>query len=238
MVLAACHHGGRVAVRPQIDPSAAYTTAMRDFRHGKWGKAQSGFQRVQFEMSARDTLVPRARFYLAETYASLGEMVTAAREFRRVADDYPADSLAPYALLRVGDQYARLWKRPELDPSNGETALASYQELLGRYPDSHASQLAEARVREIQNSFARKDYQNGLWYMKRGAYDSAILYFSGMIAKYPSSELVPDAFIRLVQSYRAIGYHEELEEKCAHLRQYFGSRADVRRECGNGPAGR
>lgn len=236
LALAGCYK--HVPVRTQVDPVAAFTSAMHDFRHGKFSRAQSGFQRVQFELSARDTLVPRARFYLAETYAGQGEMMTAAREFRRVADDYPSDSLAPYALLRVGDQYGRLWRRPELDPANGETALASYQELLGRYPDSPAARLAEVRVRELQNSFARKDYENGLWYMKRGAYDSAILYFTGMIAKYPSATLVPDAFIRLVQAYRAIGYQEELEEKCAHLRQYFGSRADVRRECGNGNPGR
>ncbi len=222
----------------QVDPVVAYTAAMKDFRHGRFTHAQTGFQRVQFELSARDTLVPRSRFFLAETYSAMGERITAAREFRRVADDYPSDSLAPYALLRVGDQYASLWRRPELDPANGETALASYQELLGRYPDSPAARIAEVRVREVQNAFAKKDFENGEWYQKRGAYDSAILYFTGMIAKYPSSPLVPDAFIKLVQAYRAIGYREELEEKCAHLRQYFGGREDVRRECGNGNPGR
>ncbi len=90
-------------------------------------------------------------------------MLTAAREFRRVADDSPSDSLAPFALLRVGDQYARLWRRAELDPANGETSLAAYQELIGRYPDGQAARLAAVRVRTIQEQFARKDYENGMF---------------------------------------------------------------------------
>jgi outer membrane protein assembly factor BamD len=237
LVLAAgCMH--RVAGGPSgLSPEVRYERAMRDFHAGRFTKAQGELQGLQFDLTPRDTLQARVRFYLAETYAGNEEPLTAAREFRRVADDFPSDVLAPFALLRVGDQYARLWRRSELDPTNGETALAAYRELIGRYADTPAAQRAEVRIHTVQEQFARKDFDNGVFYQKRGAYDSAILYFTGMIAKYPSSALVPDAFIKLVQSYRAIGYREELEEKCTHLRQYFGTRADVRRECGNGPAG-
>ncbi len=238
LVLAAgCYHRA-AGPASTLAPEARYARAMRDFHAGRYTRAQTELQGLQFDLPPRDTLQGRVRFYLAETYAGNDEMLTAAREFRRVADDFPSDALAPFALLRVGDQYARLWRRSELDPSHGETALATYHELIGRYADTPAAQRAEVRVRTIQEQFARKDFDNGVFYQKRGAYDSAILYFSGMIAKYPSSALVPDAFIKLVQSYRAIGYREELEEKCGHLRQYFGSRADVRRECGDGTARR
>ena len=237
-----CHPG---AAPRQVEPATLYHTAMENFRHGRFETAQKELSRLQFDLPARDTLQPAVRFYLAETYAGMGEIITAARDFRRVADDFPSDQLAPVALLRVGDQYARLWRRAELDPANGETALAAYQELIGRYPDTHSAQLAQVRVHSLEEQFARKDFENALFYYKRNAYDSAILYFTSMIAKYPASSLVPDAFIKLVQSYRAIGYREELEEKCTHLRQYFGTRADVRRECpataspsGNGNTGR
>ena len=62
------------------------------------------------------------------------------REFRKVSDDTPNDPLAPEALLRAGDVYADLWRRPELDPSYGQTALATYQELLNRYPGAPRGQ--------------------------------------------------------------------------------------------------
>jgi outer membrane protein assembly factor BamD (BamD/ComL family) len=93
-------------------------------------------------------------------------------------------------------------------------------------------------LRELEEHFARKDFLNGDFYFRRGAYDSAILYFRHLIASYPSATAVPDAFVRLVEAYRAIGYREEQEETCAHLRQYFGGRDDVRRVCGDGSTGR
>jgi len=236
VALGACFRGTSTTIRP--DPDARYREGMQAFRHGDFQGAQEIFQALQFELAARDTLLPKVRFYYAESFAGLDDFIGAAREFRRVADDFPSDALAPYALLRAGDQHGRMWRRLELDPTNGETALATYQELIGRFPDSPAARLAEIRVRVLQDLYARKDFENGLFYFKRGGYDSAILYFRSLIAQYPGASVVPDAYVKLVEAYSAIGYREEREETCAHLREVFGTRADVRRVCGNGSTGR
>lgn len=235
LVLAGCHHVNHTV---SAGPDVQFQTAMRQFRAGEYSHAQDNFQRLQFELPARDTLLAQARFYAAECMAAAGDILGAAREFRRVSDDFPGEPLAPYALLRVGDQYARLWRRPELDPTHGETAVATWQELVGRYPESPAAELAQVRIRGLQDQYARKDYMNGLFYFKRGGYDSAILYFRSLIASYPGSSVVPEAYVKLVQAYKAIGYREERDETCAHLQQYFGGRADVRAVCGNGSPGR
>jgi outer membrane protein assembly factor BamD len=235
LLASGCHH---VQPAPAIDAPTQFAQTMRRFRAGDFAGAQTGFQRLQFDLAARDTLQAKLRFYLAESYVGQGELVTAAREFRRVSDDFPSDALAPVALLRCGDAYGMLWRRAELDPTNGETALTTYQELLARYPDAPAARIGDLRIRTLQESFARKDFENGLFYYKRAGYDSAILYFRSMIAKYPSSSYVAPAYVKLVEAYRAIGYREEMNETCAHLRQYFGGRADVRQVCGNGSPGR
>lgn len=235
VLLAGCHH---VDPRATLGPDLQFEAALRDYRAGRFARAMQAFQRLQFDLPARDSLQADAHFYLAECQAAQDDYLTAAREFRKVADDFPSDALAPFALLRVGDQYARLWRRPELDPTNGETALATWQELVGRYPESPASELAQLRIRAIQDQYARKDFQNGLFYFKRGGFDSAILYFRSLIAQYPGASVVPEAYVKLVESYRAIGYREEREETCAHLHQYFGGRADVRAVCGDGSPGR
>ncbi len=235
LALAACRgaSGG-----PAVTPETLFSEAMRDFRSGLFTRSTADFQRLQFDLAARDTLRARVGFFLAESFAGQGDAVTAAREFRRVADDFPSDALAPFALLRVGDQHAKLWRKPELDPTQGETALAAYQELIGRYPDSPAAAIGAIRVRQVQEQYARKDFQNGLFYFRRGGYDSAILYFRALIATYPGSSVVPEAYVKLVLSYQYIGYTEERQETCTHLLQYFGGRADVRAVCGDGNTGR
>lgn len=235
LLIQSCHHFDPRSVG---DPERLFEMSMRDFRRGRWGRAMDGFNVLAFDLSPRDTLLPKVRFYQSEARFGLGEYLTAARDFRRMADDFPADALAPVALLRSGDSYARLWRDIELDPSHGQTAIATYQELAGRYADTPSGRMAAVRISGLQDQLARKDYATGQFYLRRGGYDSAILYFRGIIATYPSSSVVGDAFVSLVRAYQAIGYNEERDETCAHLHQYYPARADVRLICGNRNTGR
>jgi outer membrane protein assembly factor BamD len=234
-LFAACHH---FDVRSYVDPVDLLQASLREFRAGRYDKAQEGFRRLTFDLAASDTLYPVARYYLGETYFGQGDYITASREFRRVADESPNSRLAPDALLRVGDCYAELWAKPELDPSNGQTALATYHELQGRYPDAAATRIAGARIRALNEMFARKEFENAVFYYKRSAYDSAILYFKDLIASYPSSTLVPEAFVYIVRSFHAIGYRDEENDYCSRLRQLYPQHAGVKRYCGDGTAGR
>jgi len=157
--------------------------------------------------------------------------VQAAHDFRQVADQFPATPYAPLALLRAGDANLRLWRKPELDPSYGESALAIYQELAGRYPGTDAAARAQVHVQQLREWFAQKDYKNGLFYFRRRAYDSAIIYFKDVIANYQGTARVADALMRLVDSYRAIGYADELKETCGTLRKYYPQTAGLGASC-------
>ena len=88
----------------------------------------------------------------------------------------------------------------------------------------------------MQNQFAEKTYKNGMFYLRRKAYDSAIIYFKDVIANYPNAVRAPDALLRLVDSYRAIGYKEELQETCAHLHRFYPKATGLDRSCPAGTA--
>jgi len=197
-----------------------WTKAEFAVRHGKWGDARKHLDRVILEFSPGDGRVARAHYFLGEALFALGERLQAAREFRRASDDTPNDPLAPEALLRVGDVYADLWRRPELDPSYGQTALATYQELLNRYPGGPAAERAQARIADLQERFAFKEYKAGLYYFRLKAYDSAILYLKDLVATYPRSSIAPQALVKLVQAYRTLGYREDVQETCGYIRRF------------------
>ena len=229
---AACHHGSRSpAAAPQIQPNVELERAMGIFRHGDFRRAQFLLQRLTFEFGPGQPELAQINYYLAECAFQLGEHAQAATDFRKVADEFPTTEYAPLALLRAGDANLRSWRRPELDPTPVETALAIYQELAGRYPDSDAAARARLHVVRLQNQFAEKTYKNGMFYLRRKAYDSAIIYFKDVIANYPNAGRTPDALLRLVDSYRAIGYKEELQETCAHLRRFYPNATGLGRSC-------
>jgi outer membrane protein assembly factor BamD len=227
----ACGGPKHAKTAPIVQPEEELAKGMQLFRHGQFRKAQVVFQRLTFEFSVTQEELAQARYYVAECNFQLGDYVQAASDFRKVADEFSTSQYAPIALLRAGDSNLRLWHRPELDPSYGETALAIYQELAGRYPDAESAGRARLHVRRLENQFAEKTYKTGIFYMRRKAFDSAIIYFKDVIANYPNAQRAPDALLRLVDSYRAIGYTQELQETCEHLRRFYPNASRLDTSC-------
>lgn len=206
-------------------------------RLGKWSDAEKLLDRAVLEFSPGDARVARAHFYLGEARFAQNRQLEAAREFRKASDETPNDPIAPDALLRLGDVYADLWRRPELDPTYGQTALSTYQELLNRYPDSNAAKRGQIRVAELNERFASKSYKAAMFYFRLKAYDSAILYLKDLVASYPKAVVVPEALVRLVQAYRALGYREDVQETCDYIRRFHPQAPKVGEVCPTKHAG-
>jgi outer membrane protein assembly factor BamD len=213
-----------------------WAQAQAAVRRGKWGDAVKHLDRLLLEFPPGDPRVAQAHFFEGEAQFALGSHLQAVREFRKVSDDTPNDPLAAEALLRAGDTYADLWRRPELDPSYGQTALATYQELLNRYPEGSAAKRAQQRITDLQERFAIKEYKAALYYMRLKAYDSAILYLKDLVATYPRSSVAPDALLHLVQAYRTLGYKEDVQETCGYIRRFHAGAPGVGKACPQAPA--
>ena len=233
VLLVGCHHTSRIVsnVAPDSDPKQFLADARAAFRRGQFARALVQYRRLQFELGPGDPLTAEARYFVAECSFQTGDLATAALAFQKVAEEFPTSEYAALALLRDGDANRRLWRRPDVDATAGQTALSTYQELVGRYPGTEAAARAQLHVRQLNEWFAEKGYKTGMFYMRRKAYDSAIIYFKDIVASYPDTRLVPDALLRLVDTYRAIGYAEERKETCANLRRYYPQAAGVDSRC-------
>lgn len=214
-----------------VTPDAQLAQARALFHRGKFDEALTMYRRLVFEVAPGDPLLPEVRYYAAECQFQEGLLVEAAHAFRDVADQNPESPYAPLGLLRAGDANLRTWRDPELDPTPGQTALAIYQELIGRYPGTDAAARAAIRVHQLNDQFATKSYENGMFYFRRRAYDSGIIYFKDVIASYPDSRLVPDALLRLADTYAIIGYGDELKEVCGTIRRFHPAQAASARSC-------
>jgi outer membrane protein assembly factor BamD len=235
--------GGNSAPAPVSATGASAATidslwhqAEQAVHHGKWGDAQKLLDRVNLEFSPGDPRVGRAHYYLGEALFAQNRQLEAAREFRRASDETPNDPIAPEALLRLGDVYADLWRRPELDPTYGQTALSTYQELMNRYPGSSAAKRGQLRIAELNERFATKEFKAGMFYYRLKAYDSAILYLKDVVATYPKAAIVPEALVKLVQAYKALGYREDVQETCGYIRRFHPRAPQVGEVCPSKPA--
>lgn len=230
LALAACHH----VFKPTDFQSseALYRATMREYEHKKWDNAVLGFERLTIDLPARDTLLPLAHYYLAKTHARRREWLLAAQSFTRVTENFPDHELSDDALIEAAKAYERMWRKPALDAQYGQTAMSTYQTFLGMYPNSPLRPEADRSLNRLDEWFAKKDFETGMHYYRRKAFDPAIIYFKDVIRLHPNTATARQAYLRLVSAYRKIRYTEEANEVCEALRRTYPGDREVRDACG------
>jgi outer membrane protein assembly factor BamD (BamD/ComL family) len=73
----------------------------------------------------------------------------------------------------------------------------------------------------MREKLAYKAYLNGMFYLRRQAYDAAIIYFNDAANGYPDTKWAPAALARVVEAYGRIGYRDEAEETRQRLLRDF-----------------
>jgi outer membrane protein assembly factor BamD len=230
--LSACHREFDPKLYPQSEQ--LFAVGLKEYNAKHWENASQAFEQLTRALPARDPLLPRAYFYLGAAQEHAAEHLLAAQSFSRLAESFPEDSLAPLALLNGGRSYAKMWGRPELDPQYGERAIQTLQSILSLYPDSPLVPEANAELARLDNLFAQKDYGIGYHYLKRHAYDSAIIYFKDIIRLHPKAPTTRDAYLRLHSAYTAIRYTDDAHDLCQEMLKAYPNDREVVAACGSG----
>ena len=210
---------------------ALYAAGLQQLQLKKWDNAVLIFEKLTLELPARDTLLPASHYYLAEAYSRRGEHLLSAQSYARLAESFATDTLADDALYRSGREYQALWRRPMLDPQYGGDAAATYELLLGLYPESEWKDSAAKQIGVLQEWFATKDYETGMHYLRRKAYDSAIIYLRDVVAKFPNTTRSRDALLKLVFAFDAINWKDDKADVCKTLREKYTTDPEVAAAC-------
>ncbi len=214
------------------DMDSLYKAAMAQFKARHYDNSSKAFERLTTELPARDPRMPLAFFYLAKSQERNSERLLAAKSYSRIYEQFPEDTLADDGLLNSGLAYQAMWGKPNLDAQYGESAQTQYQTLLGIYPDSPLVPSANQQLAKLEEWFATKDYDTGIHYLKRKAYDSAIIYFKDVIRLHPTAPKTREAYVRLHEAYQAINYKDDARDLCDAMRKAYPADREALRLCG------
>ena len=230
LLVAAC----KPVFNPAIytDMNALYAAAMAQFNGHHYDNAAKAFERLTTELPARDPRMSLAYFYLAKSQEKNGERLLAAKSYSRIYEQFPEDTLADDGLLLSGLSYQSMWRKPNLDAEYGLSAQTQYQTLLGLYPDSPLVPKVNQQLATLDEWFATKDFDTGTHYLKRKAFDSAIIYYKDVIRLHPAAPKTREAYIRLHEAYQAISYKDDARDLCDAMRKAYPADRDVNRTCG------
>jgi outer membrane assembly lipoprotein YfiO len=233
--LAGCGRGFQP--RDFATPEALFQASLLEFQQKKWDNAQLGFERLTSDLSSRDPLLAPAFFYLALTHERKQEYLLAAQAFERVTDGFPDDTLAPTAMLGTGRSYQSLWRRPSLDPEQGQKAASILRALLSSYPDAKETEDAKRRITQLEEWFAQKDYLTAVHYIKvRPVVDGAIIYLKDIVTTYPTTKAARLSWLRLHELYTKIRWKEDAAETCSAMWKAYPGDVEVKAACGTAAA--
>jgi outer membrane protein assembly factor BamD len=232
----ACGPSFRITQYPTSE--SLFTAGVERLKQRKWDHAVAAFEKLTLDLPARDTLLPASHYYLAQAHSGRGEHLLAAQAYYRLAESFATDTLADLSLYLAAREYQKLWRSPLLDSQYGGEAVATYQTLLALYPDTKWRDSVDQQLGLLQEWFATKDYESGMHYFRRKAFDSAIIYLRDVVTRYPETARARDAYLRLARAYEAIRYRDDKADVCKTLREKYPGDRDVGEVCGPPAAAR
>ena len=166
----------------------------------KYSEAIAAYQpllKTPLRPNTRDAI----RINMGRCYVHLGEDALAAQTFRAIIDDNPSGSYASQAVHQIGNLYIQRYQYKE--------AIRSCNELVQKYPNTHAAEIARYLIAQYMNS--------------GGMVDKAIQNYRGFLKDYPNSVYHVSALHSLVRLYLARNRHDEAHELLQdYLRQNSG----------------
>lgn len=214
--IAACSGDEKDPNAPRRPVDVIYNEAMDLLLAQNWSEAAERFDEVdrQHPYSIWATKAQLMSAYASYRDNSLDEAVIGLERFIQL---HPSHRDIPYAYYLRGLAYYDQIRDVKRDQTNAELALASFEELVRRYPNTRYTRDARRRVDLILDHLAGKEMEVGRFYHERGNLLAAIRRYKTVVDKYQTTSQVPEALHRLSEAYYALGLTEEAKQVAAVL---------------------
>ena len=163
----------------------------------------------------RAELMSAFSHYLAQDYT---ESIDSANRFLSI---HPGNKDAPYAMYLIGVDYYEQIGDVNRDQKTAQQALDAMGDLIRRYPDSKYAADASLKVDLINDHLAGREMDIGRFYQRRHEWLASIYRFRKVVDGYQTTSHVPEALLRLTESYLELGVPEEARKNAAVLGANF-----------------
>jgi outer membrane protein assembly factor BamD len=213
--LAACAGDDKL---PYVDRSVEdlYNSAIDRMQSEEWKRAADAFDEVErqhpYSVWARRAILMNAFVHYQDR--SYDDAILAAQRFIQL---HPGNRDVAYAYYLVGISYYEQISDVGRDQKSTESALKSLDEVVKRFPGSDYGRDARLKLDLARDHLAGKEMEIGRYYLKRGYFAAGITRFKTVIEKYQTTSHVPEALLRLTESYMSLGIRPEAYKTAAVL---------------------
>lgn len=198
------------------DVNTLYNAAYERLQRGSYAQSAVLFDEVErqhpYSIWAR-----RAQLMSAFSYYAIRDYTKSIESARRFLSIHPGNRAAPYAHYLIALSYYEQISDVSRDQATTQQALNAFNELVRRYPTSAYADDARLKTDLLRDHLAGKEMEVGRFYQRRRQWLSSAMRFRAVIDNYQTTTHVPEALMRLTETYIALGIPTEAQRAAAVL---------------------
>lgn len=163
----------------QFTPEEYFNYVLQLYNDGDYEKAILEFQNINLQF-AGSSIIDDAAFYLGMTYFKREQYLLAAYEYSRLIRNFATSTYVPDAQFMLGEAYYQLSPPYQLDQAYTKKAIEEFQAFIDFFPTNPKVDEASAKIKEMNDKLARKEYQSAVIY-ERMEYDRAAIKYYGLV---------------------------------------------------------
>jgi len=218
-LLAACSSDDE---EPYVEHPVAeiYNEGVDALETGNYDRASDRFDEVE-RQHPYSPWAARAQLMAAYAYYQSNEYEDAVAALDRFIQLRPAHRDVVYAYYLKGLSHYEQISDVARDQQKTEDARRAFEEFITRYPASAYSRDARLKLDLTNDHLAGKQMVIGRYYLNQRHYLAAINRFQIVVDRYGTTTHVPEALLRLVEAYTALGITDEAQKMAAVLGHNF-----------------
>ncbi len=196
-LLSACGGGNP---RTAASPFEAYEKGKTYFEKGEFDKAVIALTSV-FDFGRAHEYAADAQWLLAESQYQDKNFILAANEYERFMALYSGDERTVDAEYKRALSYYNLSPPFDLDQTDTEKAITYLRLFLNRNRTHPLATDVGAKIDELQEKQALKEYESGKLYHKREQYQASAIQFERVLDKFPNTKYAAMALVGAMQAW-------------------------------------
>lgn len=176
-----------------------FELGMKEYEKGNYLEAIDEFNIITMQYPG-SAVSDDAQYYLGECRFKREEYLLASYEYETLKRNMPASPLVPKAQYKIALCYYMLSPKSSLDQTYSWKAIEEFQTFIEYFPEDSLVVDAEAKISELREKLAKKDYETAILYMNMEYFKAATYYFDKVIDLYHDTKYSELAYVGKIEA--------------------------------------
>lgn len=173
-----------------LGPEERLAVAIKLYENEDYLDAIKEFEAILLQFPASG-INDDAIYYLGMSRFNRGEYILGAYEFSRLIKSMPTSEYLTKSQFMLAECYYKLSPNFALDQKYSKKAIQEYQAFIDFFPLDEKVSEAEAKISELNQKLAKKEFETGRIYEKMEYTTAAIFYYDNVMQIYHDTEFAP-----------------------------------------------